>query len=155
MNDAPHLPASDRPRMNTRLVLAALGVAALASVAASLVVACLDETGRTGLSVPMAISRIESTAMLATVISFFFVLAALLLIAWPLTRAADRLGVGVPGRSLTLLGVGTGIGALLWLVLDRPLSGGDLGFGAVFAIYSVVAAIVWTLVVNRLERKVA
>ena len=142
-----------------RLLIAVLIAAPLASLLASLVLSGGLVILSPGENLGDAILGALVIGAVSAIVSFPFVLGALLLIALPLTLLLVRRGVAPRTRNLIGLAVGAGIAALLWLALDQApeaaANEGGPGPGVLLAIYAVVATIVWVAVVSWLERRKA
>ena len=145
----PETHAPETPLKLTRLVIAALIVAPLASLIASLIfsgtlafISPVDDVGS-------AIIGVLTIAAVATIVSVLFVFAALLLLALPLTFVLVRLGVPALTRNLILLAIGAGAAVLLW-----PVSRGTYdGQAWIFPTYALVAAFLWVMALRRMERR--
>ena len=137
------------PLKLSRLLIAVLIVAALASILASLIFSSMLFLTSPGEDFGAGIIGVMYIGAVAILVSFPFVLGGLLLVALPLTVLLVRRGVAARARNLILVAVAAAIAALLWVVLNEPFNGG----GAVFAIYAMVAAILWVLALRRMERR--
>jgi len=88
-------------------------------------------------------------AFMATLVSVLFVLAALVVLALPLTVALDKIGASPLPRDLALLAIVAGASALLYPVsLDWYQ-----GEGWIFPIYAAVAGLVWIAALRWIDRR--
>ena len=132
------------------LLLAALIVAPLSSCGASLAMsAVVTAEAATGGAFGELVSVALVVAVMATIVSMFFVLAALVLLAVPLTWLLGRSGASPLPRDLALLAIVAGASALLYPVsLDWYQ-----GEGWIFPIYAAVAGLVWIAALRWIDRR--
>jgi hypothetical protein len=159
MTDAPDAIAAETALTSRRLLVTALAVAALASFVASLILwsamAFLpsgDAVGPAAGDVPEMLMGVVFVGAISTIVAFPVVLAALLLLALPLTFMLDRRRVAPVARDLILLAAA----AFAALLMAAPLySRADPSSGWMFPLYAVTAGIFWVVALRRLERHAA
>lgn len=130
-----------------RLLLAALLVSPIASCGASLIVAGTSATGP--MEPGIALAAFLFLTVMATMVSLLFVLAALLVIALPLSLLLNGLGVPAIARDLILLAVAGAAGYLL-----SPLSAQAYeGHAWIYMTYCLTSAMLWILALRFVSRR--
>ncbi|MGZ8328646.1 MAG: hypothetical protein ACXWUV_14165 [Allosphingosinicella sp.] len=156
MTDASCDLAAESPLKPRRLLVTALIVAAISSLGASLIlwVAMVlltsgDSAAPSAGDVPEMIMGVLFIALISTIVAFPIVLAALLLLALPLTVLLVRHRVTPVARNLILLAVAAAAALLSAAPFYSPA---DPSSGYIFPLYAVAAGILWVLALHRLER---
>lgn len=160
MTDLPDGYAAETPLTPRRLLVTALAVAALTSVIASTVVwvvsgivATAGDGGvRSAGDVGGIIMGMLVFAFISVLVSFPVVLAALLLLALPLTLFLTRRHASVVARNLMLLAVAV---AVTLLLVASSWTGTLAGWDLILPSYALTGGILWILGLRRLERSEA
>lgn len=139
----------------TRLLVVSLIVGPLSSCGSSLIVAGGSMVvGGAQSAAPFDTAGIAAFAFLfiavmATIVSLLFVIAALWLLALPLTLLFTRVGIGAATRDLALLAVAAAAAVPLWLASAAAYE----GQGWILPVYALASAILWVIALHHIERR--
>lgn len=132
-----------------KLLVASLIVAPMSSCGGSLIVAGGVAATSPGVeSVGQGIFAALFVLVIATIMSLFVVIAALWLIALPLTLILARRGVAQGPRDLILLGVAAGASLLLWPASVYM----NQGSGWILPVYAMASAGLWVVALRYFDQ---